>query len=191
MRDHLKRLSREYYQGEAIVHWTITIRDRREGWLSSAFYCQFRELVTHTMFRYGIVCPIYCLMPDHIHRVWMGLYSECDQLNAMKHFRPRCDDSLHRVGFALQDQAYDHVLKQEERMQANFRELCEYVARNPERSGLVKIGEFAKYAFTGCLVPGYPELKAFAADHWDRFDRIVSRLRKQGMQQWKWNLFSR
>ncbi len=184
-RGHLKRLSREHYQSEAIVHWTVTVRDRAKGWLDAAFYHHFRELLTHTMFRYGIVCPINCLMPDHVHMVWMGLYSECDQLNAMKHFHPRCDDSLQRLGFSLQDQAYDHVFRQEEPTHENFIEPCDYIARNPERSGLVEAGEFARYPFTGCLVPGYPELQPFEPDYWDRFDRIVSRLRKQGMQQWK------
>ncbi|EMI58403.1 hypothetical protein RSSM_00130, partial [Rhodopirellula sallentina SM41] len=94
----------------------------------------------------------------------MGLHAQCDQLNAMKHFRPRCDESLQRIGFALQDQAYDHVLKDEERMPSHFRDLCDYIARNPERRGLVEIDGFMKYAFTGCLVPGYPELKPFAPD---------------------------
>ncbi|MFU7557620.1 hypothetical protein ACMFWY_03020 [Roseiconus sp. JC912] len=184
-REHLKRLSREHYQAEAIIHWTVTILNRNKGWLNSAFYYRFRELITHTMFRYGLACPIYCMMPDHIHMVWIGLYLQCDQLNAMKHFHTRCDESLQRVGFALQDQAYDHVLKEDDRKEANFRQLCEYIARNPERSGLVKTDQFSKYPFTGCLVPGYPELKTFDTDFWDRYDRIISRLRRLGMQQWK------
>lgn len=74
-RDHLKRLAREQYIGDAIVHWTITLRDRERDWLSATFYYRFRELLTHTMFRFGLVCPIFCLMPDHFHMVWMGL---CD-----------------------------------------------------------------------------------------------------------------
>ncbi|TWU18848.1 hypothetical protein Poly21_10150 [Allorhodopirellula heiligendammensis] len=184
-RDHLKRLPRQYYQGEAIVHWTITARDRKVGWLRSTFYYRFRELLTHTIFRYGLACPIFCLMPDHVHMIWMGLYSGCDQINAMKHFRPRCNESLEKIGFGLQDQAYDHVLTDEERIAASFQRLCDYVARNPERGGIVDSDRFAEYRFTGCIVPGYPELKPFAVGFWDRFDRIVSRLKKQGMQQWK------
>ncbi|MEZ6137535.1 MAG: hypothetical protein R3C53_21825 [Pirellulaceae bacterium] len=66
-RDHLRRLSREYYIGDAIVHWSVNIRDRRQGWLTAPFLYRFRELLTHTTFRYGLACPIFCLMPDHIH----------------------------------------------------------------------------------------------------------------------------
>ena len=58
---------------------------------------------------------------------------------------------------------------------------CEYVARNPERAGLVAVDAYAAYAYSGCLVPGYPELKPFEADFWTRFDRSVSYLRKHGL----------
>ncbi len=98
MRDNLKRLSREHYQGDAIVHWTQTVRDRKQGWLTPAFFYRFREILTHTMFRYGMVCPMFCLMPDHFHMVWMGLFEDSDQLNALKHFRSNCNQSIARQG---------------------------------------------------------------------------------------------
>jgi len=63
---HLPRLPDEYYRGQAYVHWTMTMRDRQTGWLIPIFYYKFRELLTHTMFRYGLTCPIYCCMPDHL-----------------------------------------------------------------------------------------------------------------------------
>lgn len=66
-RDYLKRLDAAAYRGLAVVHWTLTIRERRTGWLDGRFYYHFRELLTHSLFRYAIVCPIFCLMPDHIH----------------------------------------------------------------------------------------------------------------------------
>ena len=182
-RDHLRRLQREAYLADAIVHWSITVLDRQQGWLTSEFLYRFRELLTHTMFRYGLACPMFCLMPDHMHMVWMGLCDGSDQINAMKHFRTRCEDSLQRMGYALQDQAYDHVFKQAERREVEFRNVCEYIARNPERAGLVEPDAFAAYAFTGCLLPGYPELNPFAPGYWDQFDRIVSFLRKQGLMR--------
>ena len=169
--------------GEAIIHWSITIRDRKQGWLSSLFYYRFRELLTHTLFRYELACPIFCLMPDHIHMVWIGLSSASDQLNAIKHFRTRCHESLERIGFELKDQAYDHVFKDEERVESEFRNVCDYIARNPERAGLVEPDQFAAYSFTNCLVPGYPELNRFDDDFHARFDRIISFLRKSGLQR--------
>ncbi|MEM9659162.1 MAG: hypothetical protein AAF961_12445, partial [Planctomycetota bacterium] len=72
-RDHLRRLEEVEYQGYAVVHWTMTMRDRRTGWLDARMYYHFRELLTHSQFRYAIACPIFCLMPDHIHLMWMGI----------------------------------------------------------------------------------------------------------------------
>ncbi|QEG33506.1 hypothetical protein Pr1d_07700 [Bythopirellula goksoeyrii] len=31
--DYLKRLPLEYYRGQAYVHWSLTMEDRRTGWL--------------------------------------------------------------------------------------------------------------------------------------------------------------
>ncbi len=182
-RDHLRRLPRECYQADAVVHWTLTILERKQGWLTLPFYYHFRELLTHSLFRYGLVCPIFCLMPDHIHLVWMGLCDGSDQLNAMKHFRLRCNDLIVQLGFGLQDQAYDHVFEQEERQEIELRNACEYIARNPERAGLVEKDRFGSYDFSGCLVPGYPELRPFNPGYWDQFGKIISFLRQDGFMR--------
>jgi len=70
---YLPRLPREYYQGDAVVHWTLTVFDRAKGWFSDAFHLRFRELILHAMVREKLFCPTYVLMPDHIHLLWMGL----------------------------------------------------------------------------------------------------------------------
>ena len=180
-RDHLHRLPDSVYCGYAVVHWTLNIRDRRTGWLSAKFYYHFRELLTHSQFRYAIACPIFCLMRDHIHLMWMGILECSNQKLGMKHLRTRCNESLKQIGFELQDQPYDHVLREEERQELAFVATCEYIARNPERAGLVGIDEYAKYPFTGCLVPGYPELKPFAPDYWTRFNRAFAWLGRNGL----------
>ena len=180
-RDHLRRLPPEHYRGDAVVHWSLTMRDRKQGWLSPVFYYRFRELLTHTAFRYELACPILCLMPDHFHMLWMGLSETCDQLLAMKHFRKTTNESLGRLGYQLQDQAYDHVLRDDEKRDTGFREVVEYIARNPERAKLIQPDEFASYKFSGCVVPGYPELRLFEQEFWDKFDRIISFLRKEGL----------
>ena len=181
VRDYLKRLDDAYYQSDAIVHWSIAIRDRRVGWLSDSFHLKFRELVTHTIFRYQLACPIYCLMPDHMHLLWMGLSEASDQRIGMKHFRKSANATLGKIGFELQDQAYDHVLHEGERRADGFRQIVEYIARNPERAKLVAEDCYSDYPFTGCLVPGYPELELFSVSFWTQFDRIVSFLRRNGV----------
>ena len=41
--DYLKRLPPEYYRGQAYVHWSLTMEDRRTGWLIPIFYYKYRE----------------------------------------------------------------------------------------------------------------------------------------------------
>ena len=93
-RDHLQRLESVYYRGDAFVHWSLTMLDRTHGWLNGLFCYRFREILTHTAFRYAIACPVFCLMPDHFHMVWIGLMDESDQLLAMKHFRKGANETL-------------------------------------------------------------------------------------------------
>lgn len=143
--DYLKRLPTEYYLGDACVHWSMTIDKRAVGWLDTIFHFRFREQLTHSLFRYHLACPIYCLMPDHMHLLWMGLADYAHQLNAMKHFRTHVNASLKSNGFELQKQAYDHVLKEEERIESAFMAVCEYIARNPERANLVPIDRYADF----------------------------------------------
>jgi putative transposase len=180
-RDHLRRLDAGYYRGNALVHWTLTMRDRKQGWLNAMFLYRFRELLTHSAFRYGIASPVFCLMPDHIHMLWMGLFEFTDQLTAMKHFRKSLNESLSRIEYELQDQAYDHVLRDEERQEQAFQHVCEYIARNPERAGLVDIDGYKNYAYTGCLVPGYPQLRPFEDSFWNEFGRVISYIRANGL----------
>ena len=81
----------------------------------------------------------------------------------------------------MQPQAYDNVLKDDDRTEEAFHGTCEYIARNPERAGLVEIDKYAQYKYAGCIVLGNPELKPFADDFWTRFWRVYSYLRKNGL----------
>src|ERR1700733_13198482 len=111
--DHLYRLRPEAYRGQAYIHWSMTMEDRKEGWLIPTLYFKYREILAHTMFRYGLCCPIYCCMPDHLHLIWIGVLNEADQLLAMRFFRRQLNSVLEKLGFTLQREAYDHVLRDE------------------------------------------------------------------------------
>ncbi len=179
--DYLRRLPAEYYCGQAYVHWSLTIDQRKTGWLLPVFHGEYREILTHAAFRYGFCTPIYCCMPDHIHMLWAGILDRCDQRTAMQFFRRHLNAILETFGATLQLQAYDHVLREDERDRTAFETIADYIARNPERKGIVPADGFAQYPFTGCLVPGYPELRPFQAGYWQRLWRTYSYLRKNGM----------
>ena len=145
------------------------------------FYYKFREILTHTAFRYAFACPIYCLMPDHLHFLWIGIEDRSDQLKAVEYFRKQMGLPLQKMNCEFQHQPYDHVLKEEERIETAVTNLVEYIARNPERKGLVSVDEYIRYPYTDCLVPGYPELKLWQPDFWTRFWRTYSFLRIHGL----------
>lgn len=179
--DYLRRLPPEAYRGHAYVHWSMTMDDRQTGWLVPIFYYKFREILTHTAFRYGLCCPIYCCMPDHIHMLWIGILQSSDQRHAAKYFRKQLNPILEKLNARFQGQPFDHVLRDEQRERGAFEGVVEYIARNPERAGLVPRDAFREYKYTGCLMPGYPELSPWQNDYWQRFWRIYSYLQKNGL----------
>jgi REP element-mobilizing transposase RayT len=181
--DHLHRLPPEYYRGQARVHWSMTMEDRKTGWLIPLFYYKFREILTHTMFRYGLACPIFCCMPDHVHLLWMGLFDGSDQRNAVKYFRRQVNAILEKLATRFQSQPYDHVLRDEDCERSAFETVAEYVARNPERAKLVQPEGYRAYPYTDCLLAGYPELRLWQLDFWDRFWRIHAYQTKHGLMQ--------
>ncbi len=150
----LPRLPRPYYQADAMVHWTLTVFDRATGWLTERFHARFRELLLHTAAREGLFCPVYCLMPDHLHLVWLGLRPDTDQLNGMAFLRTHLKPELAPAKF--QPQAHDHVLREGERHADILLTSLAYDLHNPVRQGLVQRPE--EWPFSGCVVPGYPKL---------------------------------
>jgi REP element-mobilizing transposase RayT len=164
----LPRLARESYQGDAVVHWTMPIAMRGSGWLNELFHSQFREIMLHAASREGLICPAYCLMPDHIHLLWMGLRLDSDQRNGMKFLREHLGPALRPHHF--QPQAHDHVLRDEERKQGAFARICLYILANPVRAKLLK--ETERWPFCGAIVAGYPRLHPLEEDFWPKFWKL-------------------
>ena len=73
------------------------------------------------------------------------------------------------------------MLRDEEREHDAFESVAEYIARNPERANLVPPDGYRGYKYTGCLIPGYPELVLWLDDYWDRFWKTYSYLRNNGL----------
>jgi putative transposase len=168
---YLPRLPREYYQGDAVVHWTLPIAHRRQGWLDERFHAAFRELMLHTATREGLFSPTYCLMPDHLHLVWMGLRLDSDQRNGMAFLRSHLKSELALQKF--QHQPHDHVLKEEERKRDAFAKVCFYIMDNARVAELVKHPK--DWSFAGAMVPDYPTLHPLEADFWPTFWKLYSK----------------
>jgi putative transposase len=172
---YLPRLDRRFYQGHAHVHWTLTMRDRVMGWLSAELHLRFRELLLHTMARGSLICPVYCLMPDHLHMIWMGLDESCDQMKSIAFFDTYFEPMLSPV--KLQPQPHDHVLREEENTQDAFQNAAHYILENPLRAKLVR--ERTDWPYLGCMVPGYPKLHPVEEGYWEKFWRIHAKLKRR------------
>ena len=166
----MPRLAPVFYQGDAVVHWSLNIKERKTGWLTDGFHYAFRELMLHTMARHGLLCPTYCLMPDHMHIIWMGLTADSDQMRGMAFLRTYLSKAL--APFALQHQGYEHVLGDEERRRNSFATHCAYVRDNPVRAQLV--GDAKEWKFSDALVLGYPEVDPRGADFWETFWKLYA-----------------
>lgn len=122
----------------------------------------------HAAAREGLFCPTYCLMPDHLHLVWMGLRLDTDQRNGMKFLREHIGPSLRLHRF--QHQPYDHVLREHERRRNAFAAVCGYILENPFEAEFAPSGR--EWPFCGALVPGYPTLHPLQDDFWPKFWKL-------------------
>jgi putative transposase len=178
---HLPRLAPEFYHGFAVVQWTITLERHATGWLDATFHLHFRELMLHAAAREGLFCPVYVLMPDHLHLLWMGLRLDSDQRNAMKFLRKHLAVELTRraptgVEFELQKQSHDSVLREKDRWRGAFEKSCFYLLDNPSRRKLVSHSR--DWPHLGAVVPGYPFLHPLKEDFWEQFWKIYQAQRE-------------
>lgn len=171
----LPRLPRENYLGHAVVFWTMTLEQRARGWLNWRFHVAFRKIMLHTAFRESLLCPVYCLMPDHLHLVWMGLRRTSDQLNSTKFLGTQLKTAL-GAGRTWQHQAYDHVLRENDRRRNAFQRVCFYILANPVRAQLVE--RIQDWQFTGAIVPGYPTAHPLQENFWELFWKLYIRCRE-------------
>jgi putative transposase len=188
---HLPRLERSHYQAFAAVHWTMRVEPAYTGWLDDRFHHEFREVLLHACVRENLVCPTYCLMPDHLHLMLLGLAVDSDQLNAIKFFRLQVNrllagESLQKLDvlsrtqprgkWKLQPQAHDHVLREEDRKQGAFASVCFYILANPVRAK--RVTKEAEWRFSGAVVPGYPDLHPLAEEYWELFWKLYYKQRE-------------
>lgn len=164
----LPRLAEQSYRGLVSVHWTMAVRDRATGWLDAAHHAALRELLLHTCHRYALACPVYCVMPDHAHFLWIGFADASDQRLAAAWFR-RQWSALLAPQHELQRQGHDHVLREAERTHDAFAIIADYILRNPEPAELV--GSWHDWSYLGAIFPGVYPLDPRAPGYWERFWR--------------------
>jgi putative transposase len=148
----------------------MAIERRRAGWLTDQWHAEFRLILLHTCASHGLLCPAYCLMPDHLHLLLLGAAAGSDQLAAMPFFRKHLNRILKPAGCRLQHQAHDHVLTPDEKQRGSFENVAAYIRENPTRAGFA--ADWRQWPHAGCMLPGYPELDPAAETYWPSFWRI-------------------
>jgi hypothetical protein len=141
------------------------MQNRATGWLDEAHHLAVRHLLLHALSRYFLCCPVYCLMPDHGHFLFVGLEARADQLAALNWLRREWNPLLGPV--KQQDQAYDSVLRESDRSGDAFTKVVGYILRNPVRQGLVT--EWQDWPYSGAIFPGYPTLDPRKVMFWENF----------------------
>ena len=161
----LKRLNPLFYQNKCYGHWTFTIQNRKTGWLTEQHHQAVRNGLLHWLVRYHQCCPVYCLMPDHAHFVFIGLNQHADQRPLIREFSREWNQLLQPVQLAKQ--AYDHVIREQDRAKDGFPDLIHYVLHNPVHKNLVT--DWKKWPYSGTLLPGYPRLHLTDEYFWENF----------------------
>lgn len=172
---HLPRLQPEAYRGYAMVHWTMSLLNRTDGWLDETSHARFRELALHTAAGNHFLIPAYCVMPNHVHLLTVGVRAESDQKRGMAFLRRQFNDLLTtRYRARLQKQAYDNVLREKDRERGAFQSVAHYILENPVRAGLVKVA--GDWSFSGCVAPGHPGWDVFHPKYWETFWKVYADL---------------
>lgn len=127
---------------------------RLTGWLTPAFHASFREILQRNAGPYGVVVPVYCLMPDHLHLLAAGFSHDSDQILWSRAIRRAINQSIKPI--SLQKQAYDHVLRPDESGPDAFIALVHYISENPVRARLTASAR--DWPYVGSVVPALPKL---------------------------------
>lgn len=168
----LPRLAPEYYRGTAWVHWVMTLEHRATGWLDALHHARLREALLHALARHRAACPVYCLMPDHAHFLWLGLEATSDQRLVARSFRAAWSELLGEHRRTLHRQPFEHVLREHERERGAVQAAAHYILENPVRAGLAD--DWCDYPFSGCVVPGFFRLDPRDETFWERLWRILA-----------------
>ncbi len=170
---HLPRLCRQAYCDRAMVHWIMTIQDRKTGWLDALRHAMVREIMLHTTILYRLLIPTYCAMPQHIHMLVLGIDEASDQLRAIAFFRRHFNGLVAgKLQYRMQKQAYDNVLREKDRERGAFQAIASYILDNPVREEFVE--DASEWPYSGCMVPGHPAWDVFHPKYWDSFWKIYA-----------------
>ena len=159
VRAHPHRLPDAAYHGRKCVAFTACEASRRPLLADDAVFAMVREALTEAAERFGCSVPVFCVMPDHLHVLILGLSDASRPRLAMNRFKQKSGEwfGAHRPDLAWQKDFYDRIVRAKEGYEIQAR----YVALNPVRAGLA--ADVYAWPYTGSI--GYA-LREIIEDAW-------------------------
>lgn len=153
------RLPDAAYHGRKAVAFTACETSRRPGFADGEIFGMVRETLAEAAERHGCSVPIFCLMPDHLHVLMLGLADDSRPRLAMNRFKQKSGEWLaaHRPDLVWQRDFYDRIVRQKE----GYENVARYIALNPVRAGLAD--DVYGWPYTGSIAY---ELREIIEDAW-------------------------
>ena len=161
IREKPHRLPDVHYHGRKCVAFTAVEAKRRPRFATPEIHDAVREALLSAGERHGCLVPIYTLMPDHLHVLFLGRDEHSRAKAAMDRFKWEFGIWLgqNRPDLDLQKDYYDHIVRRSQGWEGQAR----YLALNPVRKGLAS--DVFGWPYTGSI--GY-DLQEVLLDAWWR-----------------------
>lgn len=139
------RLETVRYQGRQIYFVTICSNGRRRILTDSAVAERLIHVLREQSTAHLFDVYAYCVMPDHLHLLVMGLSETSDLFRFIRVFKGNTAADLRKQGIRnlWQNRFFDHILRPGESPEA----VAWYIFQNPVRAGLV--GSAADWPHSG------------------------------------------
>jgi len=148
------RLKHFPYEGRLAYSITILTNTQKKVFQKPAVFKLVFNLLSSLAEQYKFDILAYCFMPDHLHLLVMGKFTDANLKKFITMFKQQS-------GFVYKKKYrarlwhlsyYDHILRKEE----DIKTVTRYILNNPVRKGLVP--HFRDYAQEGSLVFDLDEL---------------------------------
>jgi REP-associated tyrosine transposase len=142
------RLDAARYKGAQWYFVTLCCAGRRTEFAAAGSARWMIEELRRQAAEHGFAVYAYCVMPDHVHALVMGVSETSDLLVFLKGLKQKTayefQGKFHRM--LWQKRFHDHILRQEDAVER----VAAYIWMNPVRKRLCK--DLREYPFSGSFV---------------------------------------